>query len=107
MIASRDFLIEKLQQENAALKEQKKQDRKNLYGSKSQKISHKKKEEAPSLEENEDDFDRTSGPSLVSASDEDALSQVPENKEERPYREGMSYKRMKADKSVFHDSDFS
>ena len=106
MIASRDILIEKLQKENAALKEQKKQDRKNLYGSKSQKISRKKKEEAPSHEENKDDFDGTSGPSSVSASDEDALSQAPE-KEERPYRKGMSYRRMKADKSVCHDSDFS
>ena len=106
MIASRDILIEKLQKENAALKEQKKQDRKNLYGSKSQKISHKKKKEAPSHKENKDDFDGTSGPSSVSASDEDALSQVPE-KEERPYRKGMSYRRMKADKSVCHDSDFS
>ncbi len=75
MIASRDILIEKLQKENAALKEQKKQDRKNLYGSKSQKISRKKKEEAPSHEENKDDFDGTSGPSFVSASDEDVLSQ--------------------------------
>jgi len=107
MIASRDILIEKLQKENADLKEQKKQDRKNLYGSKSQKISRKKKEEAPSHEENKDDFDGTSGPSSVSASDEDALSQAPEKKEERPYRKGMSYKRMKADKSVCHDSDFS
>ena len=43
MIASRDILIEKLQKENTALKEQKKQDRKNLCGSKSQKISRKKK----------------------------------------------------------------
>ena len=68
-------LVEKLQKENAALKEQKKQDRKNLYGSKSQKISRKKKEEAPSHEENKDDFDGTSGPSSVSASDENALSQ--------------------------------
>ena len=92
---------------NAALKEQKKQDRKNLYGSKSQKISCKKKEEAPSHEENKDDFDGTSGPSSVSASDEDALSQAPEKKEERPYRKGMSYKRMKANKSLCHDSDFS
>ena len=106
MIASRDILIEKLQKENAALKEQKKQDRKNLYGSKSQKISRKKKEEAPSHEENKDDFDGTSGPSSISASDEDALSQAPE-KEGRPYRKGMSYRRMKADKSVCHDSDFS
>lgn len=107
MIASRDILIEKLQKENAALKEQKKQDRKNLYGSKSQKISRKEKEEAPSHEENKDDFDGTSGPSSVSASDEDALSQAPEKKEERPYRKGMSYRRMKTDKSVCHNSDFS
>ena len=98
---------ELLKKENAALKEQKKQDRKNLYGSKSQKISRKKKEEAPSHEENKDDFDGTSGPSSVSASDEDALSQAPKKKEERTYRKGMSYKRMKADKSVCHDSDFS
>ena len=38
-------LVENLQKENAALKEQKKQDRKNLYRSKSQKISRKKKED--------------------------------------------------------------
>ncbi len=106
MIADLQKQNELLKKENAALKEQKKQDRKNLYGSKSQKISRKKKEEAPSHEENKDDFDGTSGPSSVSASDEDALSQVPE-KEEKPYRKGMSYKRMKADKSVCHDSDFS
>ena len=107
MIADLQKQNELLKKENAALKEQKKQDRKNLYGSKSQKISRKKKEEAPSHEENKDDFDGTSGPSSVSASDEDALSQAPEKKEERPYRKGMSYKRMKADKSVCHDSDFS
>ena len=107
MIADLQKQNELLKKENAALKEQKKQDRKNLYGSKSQKISRKKKEEASSHEENKDDFDGTSGPSSVSASDEDALSQAPEKKEERPYRKGMSYKRMKADKSVCHDSDFS
>ena len=106
MIADLQKQNELLKKENAALKEQKKQDRKNLYGSKSQKISRKKKEEAPSHEENKDDFDGTSGPSSVSANDEDALSQAPE-KEERPYRKGMSYRRMKADKSVCHDSDFS
>ena len=107
MIADLQKQNELLKKENAALKEQKKQDRKNLYGSKSQKISRKKKEEAPSHEENKDDFDGTSGPSSVSASDEDALSQAPEKKEERPYRKGMSYRRMRADKSVCHDSDFS
>lgn len=93
MIASRDILIEKLQKENATLKEQKKQDRKNLYGSKSQKISRKKKEEAPSHEENKDDFDGTLGSSSVSASEEYALSQALE-KEERPYCKGMSYKHL-------------
>lgn len=107
MIADLQKQNELLKMENAALKEQKKQDRKNLYGSKSQKISRKKKEEAPSHEEKKDDFDGTSGPSSVSASDEGALSQAPEKKEERPYRKGMSYRRMKADKSVCHDSDFS
>ena len=107
MIADLQKQNELLKKENAALREQKKQDRKNLYGSKSQKISRKKKEEVPSHEENKDDFDGTSGPSSISASDEDALSQAPEKKEERPYRKGMSYKRMKADKSVCHDSDFS
>ena len=107
MIADLQKQNELLQKENAALKELKKQDRKNLYGSKSQKISRKKKEEAPSHEENKDDFDGTSGLSSVSASDEDALSQALEKKEERPYRKGMSYKHMKADKSVCHDSDFS
>lgn len=57
MITSREILIEKLQKENAALKEQKKQDRKNLYGPKNQKVSRKKKEGVPSREENKDDFD--------------------------------------------------
>ena len=106
MIADLQKQNELLQKENAALKEQKKQDRKYLYRSNNQKISRKKKEEAPSHEENKDDFDGTSRPSSVSASDEDVLSQAPE-KEERPYRKGMSYRRMKVDKSVCHDSDFS
>ena len=65
MIADLQKQNELLKKENAALKEQKKQDRKNLYGAKSQKISRKKKEEAPSHEENKDDFDGTSGPSSV------------------------------------------
>ena len=106
MIADLQKQNELLQKENAVLKEQKKQDRKNLYGSKSQKISRKKEEETPSHEENKEDFDGTSGPSSVSTSEGNTLSQAPE-KEERPYRKGMSYKRMKADQSVCHDSDFS
>lgn len=106
MIADLQKQNELLQKENAVLKEQKKQDRKNLYGSKSQKISRKKEEETPSHEENKEDFDGTSGPSSVSTSEGNTLSQAPE-KEERPYRKGISYKRMKADQSVCHDSDFS
>lgn len=84
IIASRDIFIEKLQKGNAVLKEQKKQDRKSPYRSKSPKISRKKKEEAPSHEENKDDFDGTSGPSSVSASNEDTLSQAPEKKRKDP-----------------------
>ena len=106
MIADLQKQNELIKKENAALKEQKKQDRKNLYGSKSQKISRKKKEEAPSHEENKDDFDGTSGPSSVSASNKDALSQAPK-KEKRLYRKDMFYKRMKVDKSVCHHLDFS
>lgn len=56
MIADRDILIDRLQMENAALKEQKRLSRKKLYDSKSQKLSGKK-EEAPSHEEEKDDFD--------------------------------------------------
>ena len=105
MIASRDILIEKLQKENASLKEQKKLSRKSLYGSKSQKLSGKK-DDVSSHEENKGDFDGTFGPSCVCGNEVNLSSQAPV-KTERPYRKGMSYKRMKADRSVCHDSDFS
>ena len=98
MIASRDILIEKLQKENAALKEQKKLSRKGLYGSKSQKLSGKK-EEVPSHEENKGDFDGTSGPSCVCGNEVNLPSQAPV-KTERPYRKGMSYKPMKLDNLI-------
>lgn len=96
---------ELLQKENAALKEQKRLFRKGLYGSKSQKLS-KKKEEVSSHEENKGG-DGTSGPSCVCGSEMNPPSQEAPVKTKRPYRKGMSYKRMKADKSVCHDSDFS
>lgn len=96
---------ELLQKENAALKEQKKLSRKGLYGSKSQKLS-KKEEEVSSHEENKGDFDGTSGPSCICESEVNPPSQAPV-KTERPYRKGMSYKRMKADRTVCHDSDLS
>ena len=105
MLSDRDALIEKLQKENAALKEQKKLDRKNLYGSKSQKASGRKRG-ASSREEDKDDFDGRYTPQDCSASDMSNPEQ-PEKKEERPYRKGMSYRRMKADRYVCHESDLS
>lgn len=105
MLSDRDALIEKLQKENAALKEQKKLDRKNLYGSKSQKASARKRETS-SREEDKDDFDGRYTPQDCSASDMSNPEQ-PEKKEERPYRKGMSYRRMKADRYVCHESDLS
>jgi regulator of sigma D len=105
MLSDRDALIAKLQKENAALKEQKKLDRKNLYGSKSQKTSARKRDTS-SREEDKDDFDGSSTPGNCSASELNNPSQ-PARKEKRPYRKGMSYKRMKADKSVCHESDLS
>ena len=68
MLSDRDALIAKLQKENAALKEQKKLDKKNLYGSKSQKTSARKRDTS-SREEDKDDFDGSSTPENCSASD--------------------------------------
>lgn len=53
--------LEQVQKENAALKEQNKLARKNLYGSKSQKISSRKRKEV-SKEEEKDGFDGSSTP---------------------------------------------
>lgn len=83
ILPDRDALIEKLQKENASLKEQKKLSRKGLYGSKSQKLSGKK-EDVSSHEENEDDFDGASGPLCVCGSELDSSSQS-SLKTERPY----------------------
>ena len=55
-------LIEKFQKGNATLRKQKKQDRKKLYGSKSQKASARKRDTS-SREEEKDDFDSRSNPS--------------------------------------------
>lgn len=87
------------------MKEQKKLSRKGLYGSKSQKLS-KKEEEVSSHEENKRNFDGTSGPSCICESEVNPPSLAPV-KTERPYRKGMPYKRMKADRAVCHDSDLS
>lgn len=106
MLSERDALIEKLRKENASLKEQKKFSARHRFGSKTQKVSSKRPD-FDSHGADKDDFDGTSTPDLPS---EDTGTDIPssaERKEERPYRKGMSYKRMKADKSVCHDSDLS
>lgn len=57
-------------------------------------------------EEDRDDFDGTlSGGNIPQASGD--MPDVLSGKRERPYRKGMSYKRMQADKSVCHVSDLS
>ena len=106
MLSDREALIEKLRKENAALKEQKKLSEKNRFDGKTQKLSSKNRG-SDSREADKDDFDGSSTPNLPS---EEARTDIPssaERKQERPYRKGMSYKRMKADKSVRHDSDLS
>ena len=105
MLSDREALIEKLRKENAALKEQKKLSAKNRFGSKTQKLSSKH-HDLDSRESDKDDFDGSSTPDLPSENTGTDLPSSAGRKEERPYRKGMSYKRMKADKSVCHDFDF-
>lgn len=105
MLSDRDRLIVALQQENARLKELQHLSRKTLYGSKSQKMSAKKSVPR-SREEDKGGFDGTPSGGHV-PQEPDNMSAVPSAKQERPYRKGMSYKRMKCDKSVCHGSDLS
>lgn len=104
MLSDRDSLIEKLRKENAALKEQKKLSAKNRFGSKTQKVSSTH-HDLNSREADKEDFDGSSTPNLPSEETGTDLPSSTGRKQERPYRQGMSYKRMKADKSVCHDSD--
>ena len=83
IISDLNELVEKLQKENASLKEQKKLSHKSLYSSKSQKLSGKN-DEVSSQEENKGDFDGTSGPSCVYGNEVNSPSQAPV-KSERPY----------------------
>ena len=104
MLSDRDALIEKLREENAALKEQKRLSAKNRFGSKTQKVSSTDRG-SDSREADREDFDGSSTPGLPS---EETGADIPSStggKQDRPYRQGLSYKRMKADKSVCHDSD--
>ena len=106
MLSDRDALIEKLRKENAALKEQKKLSDKNRFDGKTQKLSSKNRG-SDSREADKEDFDGSSTPNLPSEERGTDLPSSAGSKQERPYRKGMSYKRMKADKSVCHDSDLS
>ena len=105
MLSDRDALIEKLRKEIAALKEQKKLSAKNRFGSRTQKVSSTN-HDFDSREADREDFDGSSTPGLPSEETGADLPSSTGGKQNRPYRQGMSYKRMKADKSVCHDFDF-
>ena len=106
MLSDREALIEKLRKENAALKEQKKLSAKNRFDGKTQKLSSKNRG-SDSREADKEDFDGSSTPNLPSEERGTDIPSSAGSKQERPYRKGMSYKRMKADKSVCHESDLS
>lgn len=106
MLSDRDALIEKLRNEIAALKEQEKLSAKNRFGSKTQKVSSTDRG-SDSREADREDFDGSSTPGLPSEETGAELPSSTGGKQDRPYRQGLSYKRMKADKSVCHDSDLS
>lgn len=105
MLSDRDALIERLRKENAALKEQKKLSDKNRFDGKTQKLSSKNRD-SDSREADKEDFDGSSTPNLPSEERGTDIPSSAGSKQERPYRQGMSYKHMKADKSVCHDFDF-
>lgn len=90
---------------NAALKEQKKQDRKNLHGSKNRKISRKKKEETLLMKRIRNTLTGLAAPHPFPQV-AGMFFRKHRRKRKTPIVRG-SYKRMKADKSVCHDSDFS
>lgn len=105
-ITEQNSIIKTLQEKNAFLEEQLKLSRRNLYGSKSQKGS--RKAQTKSREEEKDDFDGNAPcESANTVEEEVAQEEATRVKEARPYRCGMSYKKMKADSSVFHRSDLS
>lgn len=97
---------ESLQKENSALKEQKQLSDKNRFGRKTQKVSAKKCV-SDTRESDKEDFDGSSTPDIPSEETGTYIPSSTAGKQERPYRQGMSYKRMKADKSVCHDFDFN
>ena len=105
-LSEHDVLIEKLRKENVALKEARKLSAKDYFGRKNQKLSSRDRD-SDSRESDKEDFDNRSTPSLPS---DDNVTEIPfsrSGKQDRPYRKGMSYKCMRADKSVCHDSDLS
>ena len=104
MLSDRDVLIEKLWKEDTALKKQDKLSAKNRFGSKTQKVSSTDRG-FDSREADREDFDGSSTPGLPSEETGTDLPPSTGGKQDRPYRQGLFYKRMKVDKSVCHDSD--
>lgn len=80
-------------------------DRKNLYGSKSQKV-YARKQDTSSRKENKNDFGGSQNPEYDSSHQPENPTQLAK-KEDKSYLKDMSYKRMKVDKSVCHDPDQS
>lgn len=100
-----------LAHENICLREKQKVADKMTFGGKSQKGISKRKKSVASREKDKDDFDGTPG-SITSdcASDEDinqTEATAAKEKEERLYRRGKEYRRMRADKNIVHRSDLS
>lgn len=107
----KDSMIRSLQKQNAELLEQLKVSRKNMFGSKSQKSNRKSTSKAiRSREEDKDGFDGTPGSLTGTETDTDmpaSETDVQQESKSRPYRIGMSYRKMKADRQVVHRSDKS
>lgn len=95
-------LIEKLRKEITTLKDQKKLFNKDRFDGKPQKLSSKNRD-SDSCEADKEEVDNSSVLGLPLEHNEMDILSSSFRKQERPYRKGMSYKRMKTDKSVCYD----
>lgn len=103
--------LDEERQKNKAMDEQLKLGRKNQFGSKSQKGSAAKVQQPVSHQEEKDDFDGSNPP--ASASNDAQTADAPQENKDRTYRQkmadlmrhGTSYRKMKASRTVVHESD--
>lgn len=120
-------MIEALKAENAELKkkrqevddleEEKKRDKRLLYGQKSLKGRKAANDAARSREEEKDEYDgsdndsdtpdTTEGDEGASAEFSNSEQEAKQPVESRPYRKGMTYKKMTASEQVIHECDLS